>query len=257
MYRQFLRPLPLLLLVLLIGLASYSIKSQRETRALQQQLSELQSKNPSANQEEVKQVIAEVSKVYELPVDETPTLATISDKEKLQDVPFFAKAENGDKVLIYVNARKALLYRPTTHKLVDVAAVNLQPRVEADESVTAKIAIRNASTTTGLAKRFEDILKRLFPKAQFVGVDQAKQSVATTIVVDQSGSHQEAAAKVAKLLGATVGALPAGENPADGADILIMLGNDKATTPMASPSSSPKATTTPKPSVSPTTSPTT
>lgn len=78
--------------------------------------------------EEIKSLIEKVGKIAELPVGETPTVATISDKEKLKDQAFFAQAENGDKVLIYPEAKKAYLYRPRTGKIVDIAPVSSSSR---------------------------------------------------------------------------------------------------------------------------------
>lgn len=82
--------------------------------------------NPSASVDaQSKEVAAAVEKLMELPTNETPTVATVSDITKLSDQPFFAKAQNGDKVLIYSNAKKAILYRPSINKIIEVAPVNL------------------------------------------------------------------------------------------------------------------------------------
>ena len=76
-------------------------------------------------QDETKKLIASVSKLIILPEGETPTIATVTDTEKLKDQPFFAKAQTGDKVLIYTNARKAILYSLIHHKIVEVAPINI------------------------------------------------------------------------------------------------------------------------------------
>ena len=75
-------------------------------------------------QAEVKQVIAQVGSLIILPTDEEPTLATVSDLAKLKDQPFFANAQIGDKVLIYSKARKAILYRPSTNKIIELAPLS-------------------------------------------------------------------------------------------------------------------------------------
>lgn len=75
--------------------------------------------------EEVNKLVAIVGKLIVLPAGETPTVATVADPEKLQDQDFFAKAKTGDKVLIYANAKKAILYNPETNKIVEVAPINI------------------------------------------------------------------------------------------------------------------------------------
>ena len=71
--------------------------------------------------DEINSLTTVIGKFMDLPMDETPTLATVTDKEKLKDQDFFKKSENGDKILIYANARKAILYRPSTQKVIEFA----------------------------------------------------------------------------------------------------------------------------------------
>ena len=71
-----------------------------------------------------KQILDKVSKLIELP-DETPTIATITDKTKLQDV-FFARAQNGDKILIFQNSKKAIIYRESANKIIEVGSINVE-----------------------------------------------------------------------------------------------------------------------------------
>lgn len=92
----------------------------------QYQKSQALLQNPNqASAVEAQVLVNNVGKLIELPAGENPTIATVSDLTKLQDQPFFAKAKNGDKVLIYSNAKKAILYRPSINKIIEVAPVNL------------------------------------------------------------------------------------------------------------------------------------
>lgn len=70
-------------------------------------------------------LIKKVSQITELPNGETPTIATVTDASKLKSQSFFAQAENGDKVLIFTQAKRAYLYRPSTNKIVQIAPVNI------------------------------------------------------------------------------------------------------------------------------------
>ena len=73
---------------------------------------------------ETKEVVSKVGKLVSLP-DEQPTIATVADPEVLKDQAFFAKAQKGDKVLIYTNAKKAILYSVTLNKILDIAPLNI------------------------------------------------------------------------------------------------------------------------------------
>jgi|SRR3989344_3427693 len=74
---------------------------------------------------ETQSLLAEVSALIALPNDEEPTIATVSDPEKLRGQPFFANAKAGYKVIIYSKAKKAILYDPIEHKVIDIAPLNL------------------------------------------------------------------------------------------------------------------------------------
>ncbi len=65
-----------------------------------------------------------VSKHIVLPNDEDPALATITDINKIS-TPFLKQAENGDKMLVYQNAKKVILYRPSIDRIIDVGPVSI------------------------------------------------------------------------------------------------------------------------------------
>ncbi len=89
------------------------------------QLAELKGDPRRIAQQEIEELVNRVGKLIVLPENEQPTVATVSDAESLREQPFFAQAKNGDKVLIYTNARKAILYDPLSNKIVEVAPLNI------------------------------------------------------------------------------------------------------------------------------------
>lgn len=97
--------------------AAYVAKQKPEVLGL--------SKGAAQVQAETDALVAEVGKLIDLPKDEKPTVATVTDIDKVKDQPFFKNAKNGDKVLIYTNAKKAILYRPSEKRIIEVGAVNL------------------------------------------------------------------------------------------------------------------------------------
>lgn len=82
-------------------------------------------KNPEIiTKEETAWLLERIGKLMSLPADEMPTIATVIDKEKLKDQTFFKNAQNGDKVLVYTKAQKAILYRPNDNKIIEVMPIS-------------------------------------------------------------------------------------------------------------------------------------
>lgn len=81
-------------------------------------------------QKEIEDTLARVGRLILLPEGETPTLATVTDTEKLKGQAFFVNAKAGDKVIIYTNAKKAILYRPSENKIIEVAPLNIGTETE-------------------------------------------------------------------------------------------------------------------------------
>lgn len=143
--------------------------------------------NPNiAASEETKAILDKVGRHIVLPLDEQPTIATISDKEKLKDQPFFAKAKNGDKVLIYNLARKAILFDPVADKIIDVAPINISTPSATTTLTPLKIALYNGTNTSGLTDTVETDIKQ---KMDNIDVNRLGQSEETMLGWDL-GSYQ-------------------------------------------------------------------
>jgi hypothetical protein len=90
------------------------------------QYSNLKANPDSVAQETTQRLVDKVGTLYALP-EEEPTVAQISDKEKLKDQPFFQSAENGDYLLIFTNAKLAVLYREADNRLINVGPIAITP----------------------------------------------------------------------------------------------------------------------------------
>lgn len=74
-----------------------------------------------------------VAKLIDVPKDEVPTLATVTDKEKLKDQAFFKDAQNDDMLLIFPQAKKAIIYREKENRLINVGPIAITTDVKADQ----------------------------------------------------------------------------------------------------------------------------
>ncbi len=199
-------------------------------QASQQEIQNLKSSNPqAAAKEEIQQVKGKVSKLMELPKNEEPTLATVTDINKLKNQQFFSQAVNGDKVLIYTQSSKAILYRPESNKIIEVASVNLGQNQAISPSAAQipklKVAIYNGTTVGGAAEKTQKTITEKVTNLEVITKDNAKKNTYTkTLVVDVTGKQKTAATQLSQVLGASVGPLPQGEIAPTGADILVILG---------------------------------
>lgn len=81
-------------------------------------------RQPPVSNEQVEQITSLVGRHYLLPTDETPAVATVEDKTKVSS-EFLRAAENGDKLLIYKDAKKVILYRPSIDRIIEVGPVSI------------------------------------------------------------------------------------------------------------------------------------
>lgn len=63
-------------------------------------------------------LLSKLALLMELPQSESPTFATVNDADKLKDQLFFKNAKNGDKIVAFPISKFAVLYRPSTEKIV-------------------------------------------------------------------------------------------------------------------------------------------
>lgn len=184
--------------------------------------------------EQAKKLADEVGKLVFLPTDEIPTVATVTDITKLKAQVFFKGAKNGDKVLIYAKAKKAILYDPILNKIIEIGPVNMGTSIpntpaSAVSKFKPKVIIRNGTDIAGLAKRTETEINKSFPNIIVSNVEQAQGSnYDKTIVVVLTKAAKDAGADLAKFLKAAVTNLPDKEStPAAGIDLLIIAGKDR------------------------------
>lgn len=213
-----------------------------------------QAVSPKSNLSEIEAIVKKVSELMVLPQGEIPTLATVSDKSKLQNQEFFQRAENGDKILVYAQAKKAILYRPSTNKIIDIAPIRsvqqttpaASPSLPAGASAKAgaaatpsatlvkvtptpisqkaRIVLLNGTDTVGITYKVEKELLSVVKDIEIVDKDNAaKSDYKKTIIIDLSGGKfKEKAQELATFLKGEIGALPEGETKPD-ADILVIL----------------------------------
>jgi uncharacterized protein YoxC len=176
-------------------------------------------KNPNqVAQAEIDAVVANVGKIIDLPKDETPTLATVQDKDKLKDQPFFAQAQNGDKILIYTKSKKAIIYRPKDNILVNVGPIVIDPKT------LPQLALVDAGgDVNGAVKKLSDKFTDNVAIASSTSA-KSKNSVKQTVVLDVTGKSGDLASQIAQELGGTVSNVyPAGEAVPEGANIVIFV----------------------------------
>ena len=183
--------------------------------------------------DEVQSLVKKVASHIELPKDEEPTVATVSDKTRLAQQPFFVNSEDGDKVLIYVKGRKAILYRPSTNKIIEVGPINvgtgeaeLKTTPSLEEKV--KVALYNGTETTGLTRQAEKhIADEKLTTVEVVAKENAKKiDYKKTLVIDLSGKNETVAQQLAGFFKGEVTTFPDVETKPQGADILIILGSE-------------------------------
>lgn len=197
--------LALLVIVIVLPIVLYLYKENRRLKA--------------GSDEDLAALVQEVGKVAVLPEDETPTLLSVMDTEKLKGQSLFELAKNGDKILIYKNAKRAYMYRPSEKKLVDIA-----PVTDGDISAhTYSVAIYGLDKGLSAIPAVERTLKDKVANVTVKSKQVAKLKYDKTTVIDLSGSKASEALQLANVLGGEVSTLKTGEQKPDGVDFLIIV----------------------------------
>jgi hypothetical protein len=185
-------------------------------------------------QKETQSIISMAGELIELPQGEIPTVATISDKEKLKDQTFFKTAANGDILLAYTTAMQAILYRPSTNKIINVAPITIDQQKSLEQGTTQNasatadrkytITYYNGTKVVGAALLTENLVKATYKDYVTKSIaNAARNDYAEAQIIDISGTHPQESAELAKLLKGKVVALPQGE-AAPSSDFLIISG---------------------------------
>jgi hypothetical protein len=93
-------------------------------------------------------ILEKVGTLILLPANEAPTMATINDAEVAKKAqPFLANVVNGDVLIIYAQAQMAIVYRPSTDKLIAVGPVD----VGAAQNTQGQIPVQTTPPATNNA----------------------------------------------------------------------------------------------------------
>ena len=206
---------------------------------------------------QTKEILRKLSVFMILP-NETPIFATVQNTDSLAENPFYKNARVGDKVLIFKNAQKALLYRPSTDKIIDFTTIALKVDASNPAKQTTKpiakptsrekptttptpnkistekqqtteqepftLALYNGTQTAKLTNLVEANLKeKTALEFKVVKKDNTKKDYDEILVVDLTNNKENQAEYIAEILGGRVSKLPDKEVKPK-ADILIIIG---------------------------------
>lgn len=169
------------------------------------------------------------------------TLFVIDQPELLKRYPFFANAKAGDRLMIWANYRKTLLYRPSTNEVIafgwfeDTISTKSPAGPQAGALIPLPVTkqlgvvIRDGASMPGPAISFEALFNSLYPNALILSVtDATRKNYNKTILIDPTGTRSVEARAMAAKLGITVAPLPVEEAAIPpGVDFLIVVGGDR------------------------------
>lgn len=75
-----------------------------------------------AQAKEEQQTIDKIAQLLRLP-NENPIVTTVYNEKDFENNNLFRTVKKGDKILLYINAKQAIIYRPSTNQVIEVLPV--------------------------------------------------------------------------------------------------------------------------------------
>jgi hypothetical protein len=79
-------------------------------------------KKEKARITEEQQIIDKISKLLRLP-NELPIVTTVYNEKDFENDSIFRVVKTGDKILLFINAKQSVVYRPSTNQVIEVLPV--------------------------------------------------------------------------------------------------------------------------------------
>jgi len=171
---------------------------------------------------EDQKILNQLKQLIELPTDITPTMAVVSDSEKLKEMQptFFANAKKDDRLIIYPDM--AILFDPAANKIIKVGPVQFS------QAATVNFAVLNGSKKSDAVETMSAKLLKEFNNAKIATKGEASNSdYLNTIIVDLTGKNADGCKTIAEKIGGIVTNLPEGEKAPQGAEVLVIVGNNQ------------------------------
>ncbi len=160
-------------------------------------------------------LVTRIRSMAEVPQDEIPTVQTITDKNKATQA-FLQQSEDGDKLVLFVQSKIAVLYRPSTDRIVALGPIELS---------APTVFLRNGTNQDDVAA-LVDKLAKAPEEYRLLSRDKSAKDYTQTLVVDLSGVRPRDAQQLAATVGGIVAKMPEGESRPEG-ELLIIIGYDQ------------------------------
>ncbi len=160
------------------------------------------------------EIVTQINRELSISGDGNPAVLTVVDDQKVEQ-PFLEQAENGDKVVLYYKAKKAVLFRPSENRIVHQGTYT---------PPEAKVFIRNGTNDVAVVENLKQQLDEV-EGIDIVSEDvSAKRDYKGITLVSVTDRYDEVIRELETVLSTKVVRLPAGESFPD-ADILIIAGS--------------------------------
>ena len=220
-------PKTILRLLAVLALLIFGLWSFRSYQNAQEKLDSLDPQvRSAAAQKERQELLAAAGKLMVLPAGE-PLIFDIENAEAMaQSQPFFANVQEGDKVLIYVQAGKSIIYSPARNIIVNVGTLSVSgASLPLDTENPLQVEIRGGGASQERLAALEEQLADLVEITAITAAANDDYQGPTIVALTTDEERLQQAQFFASSLGIRLAdQLPAGE-ASSSAEVVLIVGN--------------------------------